>query len=56
MAAVVISLNPDTIQWSQWSAFERLWQLAVIIMAAAATYFILLFLQGLRPDQLKQSH
>jgi putative peptidoglycan lipid II flippase len=56
MTAVVIGLNPDTVQWSQWSAFERLAQLAGIIMAAAATYFIMLFLQGLRPAQLKQSH
>ncbi len=55
MAAVVIGLNPDAIQWSQWPLFDRLLHLTGIILAAASTYFIMLFLQGLRPAQLKQS-
>ncbi|MDT8282330.1 MAG: murein biosynthesis integral membrane protein MurJ, partial [Gammaproteobacteria bacterium] len=55
MAAVVIGLNPDTIQWSQWPLFDRLLHLAGIILAAASSYFIMLFLQGLRPEQLKHS-
>lgn len=55
MAAVIIWLNPDAIQWSQWLLIERLEHLAVIIFAAAFAYFAMLWLQGLRPAQLKQS-
>jgi putative peptidoglycan lipid II flippase len=55
MAAVVIWLNTDATQWSQWQLLERLANLAVIIASGAITYFILLWLQGLRPNQLKKS-
>ena len=55
MAAVVIWLNPDASQWSQWQIIERLTNLAIIIIAGALTYFVLLWLQGLRPAQLKKS-
>lgn len=55
MAAVVIWLNPDAIQWSQWSLGERLYKLVTIIISGAFVYFALLMLQGLRPDQLKKS-
>jgi putative peptidoglycan lipid II flippase len=55
MAAVIIWLNPDAIQWSQWSLTERLSRLSTIIIAGAFVYFLLLWLQGLRPGQLKKS-
>ena len=55
MAAVIIWLNPDAIQWSQWSLSERLSKLSIIIIASAFVYFILLWMQGLRPGQLKKS-
>jgi peptidoglycan biosynthesis protein MviN/MurJ (putative lipid II flippase) len=55
MAAVVIWLNPGATQWSQWQLTERLTNLAMIIIAGVFTYFILLWLQGLRPAQLKKS-
>ena len=54
MAAAVIWLNPDTIQWSQWSLSESLAHLAYIILSAVVVYFLLLWLQGLRPGQLKK--
>ena len=54
MAATVLWFNPDTIQWSDWSLMERLGNLVFIIVAGAFTYFLLLWLQGLRPSQLKQ--
>jgi putative peptidoglycan lipid II flippase len=54
MAAVVIWLNPDAIQWSQWPLMDRLSNLAIIITSGAFVYFLLLWLQGLRPDQLKK--
>jgi len=54
MAAVVIWINPEPLQWSQWQAVERLINLAGIILAAVFVYFIVLWLQGLRPSALKQ--
>ena len=53
MAAVIIWLNSDAIQWSQWQLLERLSQLGLIIASAAIVYFALLWLQGLRPNQIK---
>jgi len=55
MAAVVLWLNPDAIQWSQWSLMSRLTNLFIIIIAGIFSYFLLLWLQGLRPNQLKKS-
>lgn len=55
MAAAIIWLTPDAIQWSQWSLLERLYHLGVIIFSGAFVYFLLLWLQGIRPDQLKKS-
>lgn len=54
MGAAVLWLNPDAIQWSQWSLAERLINLTTIIFAGLAVYFILLWMQGLRPAQLKK--
>ncbi len=55
MAATVLWLNPEAIQWSDWSLMQRLGNLLLIIMTGAATYFLLLWLQGLRPSHLKKS-
>lgn len=55
MAAVVIWLTPDAIQWSQWQLNERLINLSTIILSGAFVYFLLLWLQGLRPEQLKKA-
>ena len=54
MVAVITWLNPDSTQWSQWALMERLTYLASIIVSGLFVYFILLWLQGLRPDQLKK--
>jgi len=54
MAAALIWLTPDAIQWSQWPLAERLYNLASIILSGAFVYFLLLWLQGLRPEQLKK--
>ena len=55
MTAVILWLNPDATQWSQWQTTGRLTNLAIIILAGALTYFSLLWSQGLRPAQLKKS-
>jgi len=54
MAAVVIWLNPDALQWTQWQPYDRLLNLTGIIFIAAFVYFVMLWLQGLRPQQLKK--
>lgn len=54
MAAAIVWLNPGPIEWTQWSAAQRLMQLAGIITAGAAIYFMMLYLQGLRPAMLKK--
>jgi len=54
MVAVIIWLNPDTTQWSQWALLERLTNLTRIIIPGLFVYFVLLWLQGLRPGQLKK--
>jgi len=55
MAAIVVWLTPDAMQWSQWLLVERLTRLSFIILSGAFVYFLLLWLQGLRPNQLKKS-
>lgn len=54
MVAVITWLNPDSTQWSQWAFLERLTNLARIIISGLFVYFVLLWLQGLRPGQLKK--
>ena len=54
MVAVITWLNPDSTQWSQWALLERLTNLARIIISGLFVYFVLLWLQGLRPGQLKK--
>ncbi len=54
MAAVIFWLNPGAIQWTLWQPVERIANLALIIGAGAVVYFVLLWFQGLRPDQLKK--
>ncbi|MCK5394579.1 MAG: murein biosynthesis integral membrane protein MurJ [Gammaproteobacteria bacterium] len=55
MAAIIIWLNSSATQWSQWQLIERLSHLSIIIFAGAFVYFLLLWLQGLRPAQLKKN-
>lgn len=56
MTAIIVWLNASTVQWSQWQPAERLSSLVIIIMTAAITYFLLLWLQGLRPTHLKKTN
>ncbi len=55
MAAAITWLTPGAAQWSQWLLFERLTNLGLIIASGAFVYFVLLWLQGVRPNQLKKS-
>ncbi len=55
MAAVILWLNSDITQWSQWALLDRLTNLTILIVSGVFVYSTLLWLQGLRPDQLKKS-
>ena len=55
MAAILIWLTPEAVQWSKWQLLERLSNLFIIIGSGALVYFIMLWLQGLRPNQLKKA-
>jgi putative peptidoglycan lipid II flippase len=54
MAAVIIWLKPDAAAWSQWQLHERLINLLIIIASGVLSYFVLLWLQGVRPSALKK--
>ena len=54
MAAIIIWQNTSIAQWSQWQLIERLSNLGIIITSGVLAYFLLLWLQGFRPVQLKK--
>lgn len=54
MAALLLWLLPPTIQWSVWAMPQRVLHLGGLIFAAAIFYFVLLWLQGVRPLQLRK--
>jgi putative peptidoglycan lipid II flippase len=54
MAAALLWLKPDAIQWTQWQLIERLSSLGGLIFAGIMVYVALLWLQGLRPSQFKK--
>jgi putative peptidoglycan lipid II flippase len=54
MAAVAIWLTPGASDWSSWPLMDRLFNLGTIICIAAACYFVLLWLQGVRLQHLKR--
>jgi peptidoglycan biosynthesis protein MviN/MurJ (putative lipid II flippase) len=45
----------DTLRWMQMSFLERLWRGGGGIMLAAAVYFVVLFLLGLRQHHLRSA-
>jgi len=55
MAALLLYITPELSQWADWSAVSRVSKLIGIIAIAAAIYFSVLALVGLRPVQLKRS-
>lgn len=53
MTAVVLALLAYWQGWTVWPWWERLWKLAVLVGSGAAAYAALLWLQGIRPRDLK---
>lgn len=52
MVAVLIALNHAPDWWYQNSLFGRIGQLSILVIAGAASYFAVLLLLGIRPQQL----
>jgi putative peptidoglycan lipid II flippase len=53
MALVLVLLLGAWDQWTTWQWWERLWRLLVVVGAGAASYAALLWLQGIRPRDLR---
>lgn len=52
LAAVIVWLNADLLQWLEWDMFNRVMQLLLIIGGSVIAYFSALFLVGIRPQTL----
>lgn len=55
MGILIHFITPSIDQWSQWSILDRAGTITGIITLAATTYFIMLWISGLRLSQLKRS-
>ncbi|MFC3549861.1 murein biosynthesis integral membrane protein MurJ [Lysobacter cavernae] len=53
MTAVLIALLWCWQDWTVWPWWERAWKLAVVVGAGAAAYGAMLWLQGIRPRDLR---
>ena len=53
MTAVLIALRWVWPDWSHWAWWERGWRLAVLVGSGGALYAALLWLQGIRPRDLR---
>jgi putative peptidoglycan lipid II flippase len=53
MAAVLVGFRLLWPDWSDWAWWERGWRLAVLVGTGGALYAALLWLQGIRPRDLK---
>ncbi|HJR74969.1 MAG TPA: murein biosynthesis integral membrane protein MurJ [Luteimonas sp.] len=53
MTAVVLALLAYWQDWTVWPWWERVWKLAVLVGGGAAAYAGLLWLQGIRPRDLR---
>jgi len=56
MSAVLIAVSPPASHWLTLDAGERIARLGAIIIAAAASYTIALYLSGVRPGDLRKPH
>lgn len=53
MVAVLVLFTGDLAHWLAWGWFERSWHLLMWVSAGAGTYFIVLWILGLRLNKLK---
>jgi peptidoglycan biosynthesis protein MviN/MurJ (putative lipid II flippase) len=55
MAAVTVWFSPEAGSWSSWAVHERLINLTTLIVTAIAAYILVLWVQGVRPSQLRRT-
>ncbi len=48
MVAGLLYFTPSISQWMDWNAWQRAWQLTLLIASAGIGYFVLLWLAGIR--------
>jgi putative peptidoglycan lipid II flippase len=53
MVAVIVPLLWLWQDWSAWAWWQRAWRLAVLVGAGGTAYAALLWLQGIRPRDLR---
>ena len=54
MAAFLVYFSPPLSSWSAWNLVDRITNLTGFVVIAAVIYFIVIFLLGFRPKQLRQ--
>jgi putative peptidoglycan lipid II flippase len=50
MSLVILLLSPEVGNWSQWQWFDRVYQLAILIVSAILCYALMLWIMGFRRD------
>ncbi len=51
MSLIILWLSPPLDSWAQWQWFERVYQLARLILPGILSYALMLWIMGLRRDQ-----
>jgi len=51
MSLIILWLSPPLDSWAQWQWFERVYQLAWLILPGILSYALMLWIMGLRRDQ-----
>jgi putative peptidoglycan lipid II flippase len=52
MSLVILLLSPEVGNWSQWQWFDRVYQLAILIVSAILCYALMLWIMGFRRDHI----
>ena len=52
MSLVILLLLPELGNWSQWQWFDRVYQLAILLVSATLCYALMLWIMGFRRDHI----
>jgi hypothetical protein len=50
MSLVILLSSPEVGDWSQWQWFDRVYQLALLIVSSILCYALMLWIMGFRRD------
>jgi len=53
LVGVALLLAGHSQQWLRWTAWDRITQMTVVVLAGVSVYFLILVLVGLRPRHLR---